>query len=281
MRIAIADLGAHTFHLLCARVEPDDTIVPLMTRRHALRLGESLVDGRIPKEMWHRALAALEDIGATAETHGFHLHVVGTSVLRETENGGELADVAAELLGIPVKILSHREEAELVYLGARSTLPSSVGRIAVIDLGGGSLEVALGDAYTIASAWSFPLGTLRLRALSASEIGDRVARGGVEAWAALRAYAPEAVVLTGGSARLIGKLLGKTLVDDAALRSLVRVLASLDDPGKLAFGVSEARLDTIDTACAIFAAIVSEAGRPATICARGLREGFIVRESRR
>ena len=282
MRIAVADLGGHTFHMLCARVGPDGTLVPELTRRHPLRLAASVVDGRIPRDAWTQALAAIDDLATTAEMYGFQLFAIGTSVLRDTEDGRALARAAGDILGVPVQLLSGREEAELVFLGARSALPPPTGPVAVIDLGGGSLEVALGDGRAIAATFSLPLGALRLRSLGADALAERVRTDGADTWRAIRAYEPETIVLTGGSARLVARLLGTPNIDSARLGSLARQLAVLDDEGRLALGVPAARLDTIGAATSILAAILAACGGGrGEVSPRGLREGFVVRASRR
>lgn len=282
MRIAVADLGAHTFHLLAARVGLDGAIHPELTRRHALRLGASVVDGRIPRSAWNEALAAIDDLALTAEMYGFQMFAVGTSVLRDTGDGRALARAAGDILGVPIQLLSGREEAELVFLGARSALPPSTGPVAVIDLGGGSLEVALGDHRSIAATFSLPLGALRLRSMGADALAERVRTEGADTWRAIRAFEPESIILTGGSARLVGKLLGTSSVDTAKLQSLARQLAVLDDEDRLALGVPEARLDTIGAATSILGAIVAACGGGrGEVSPRGLREGFIVKASRR
>lgn len=281
MRIAVADLGSHTFHLLCANVDGEGAIVPELSRKHALRLGASLCEGRIPPDAWERAMTALTDLAAGARLFGGTTFAVGTSVIRETDDGRDLARAAHRILGVPVQILTGHEEAELVFLGARSALPPTTGRVAVIDLGGGSLEVALGDATSIAHTWSLPLGALRLRELAPDTLADHVLDLGRDAWAGVRAYEPETIVLTGGSARLVATLLGSSTLAASQAHELAARLAALDHAGRIAMGVPEARADTIATAASIFAAVIAACDRPASISPRGLREGFIVRAARR
>lgn len=281
MRIAIADLGSQTFHLLGARVDDTGAIVPELSRRHALRLGASIVDGRIPPDAWERGLAAVDDLAVAARMFGGEVFAVGTSILRDTEDGRAFALAASERFGVEVQILSGHEEAELVFLGARSALAPSHGRVAVLDLGGGSLEVAIGDADGLAATWSLPLGALRLRSLEDHAIADHVASTGRQAWRAVGEYEPDTLVLTGGSARLIGELHGRPTLDARSFHDLARRLDALDGPGRLALGIPQARLDTIVPAATILGAALAAVGGTAEVSARGLREGFVVRTIRR
>jgi len=280
-RIAIHDLGSHSFHLLCARIDAGGAVVRESSRKHLVRLGaSSLKTGHIPADAWQRGLDALDDLATVARAFDGQTYAVGTSVLRDTHNGAAFAAAASDRLGIPVKVLAGSEEAELVFLGALSVLPPTTGTVAVIDLGGGSLEIAVGDRDGVRLARSLPLGTLRMRGLGSDGLAAYVRARGTATWSAVRALAPGAVVLTGGSARLLATLHGDSRLDCDGFAALERRLASLGDEARVMLGIPAERLDTVVPSAAILRAVISELGGVAWVSACGMREGFLVRASR-
>jgi exopolyphosphatase/guanosine-5'-triphosphate,3'-diphosphate pyrophosphatase len=166
MRIAAFDLGSNSFHLLVVDAHPDGTFVPLIKEKDMLRLGDAVGrEGRIPDALADRAVATVERfrklaIGAGTE----EIHARATSALREAENGGEVVDRMAAEAGVKVRVISGQEEARLIFEAVRAAVVIDPGPALCLDLGGGSLEIMVGDRKTLQLSASVPLGVARLTA---------------------------------------------------------------------------------------------------------------------
>lgn len=166
MRIAAFDLGSNSFHLLVVDAHPDGTFVPLVREKDMLRLGDAVGrEGRIPDALADRAIATVERfrklaVGAGAE----ELHARATAALREAENGGEVVDRMATEAGVKVRVISGQEEARLIFQAVKAAVVIDPGPALCLDLGGGSLEVMVGDRTGLRLATSVQLGVARLSA---------------------------------------------------------------------------------------------------------------------
>ena len=147
MRLGALDLGSNSFHLLVARVDGRGRFQKVTGRKAMLRLEEAVAaSGRIQPELFASALDAVGELIAVAREHDADdVILAGTSALREAENGAAFAAAVRARHGVPVEILSGEEEGRLVYHGARSRIDELPTRVAVLDLGGGSVEAAVGD----------------------------------------------------------------------------------------------------------------------------------------
>ncbi|MDB4981374.1 MAG: Ppx/GppA phosphatase, partial [Myxococcales bacterium] len=143
MRIAALDCGSNSFHLIVADVETGGRIQVLDRAKELVRLGDStLHTGVIPPELFRRALDALKFLRRIADRHKPDaLVAVATSAVREAQNGGEFVRAARDEVGIDIRVIRGDEEARLIYHGARGSLDLGKRRVALFDLGGGSLEV--------------------------------------------------------------------------------------------------------------------------------------------
>ncbi len=275
--MTVVDLGANTFHLLVGRVRPQGGVEKSYSLKRLVRLGAGALARRwIDEAAWQRGmLAVAELVDCAVALSSLPMRVLGTSVLREAENGAAFASEITARFGITVEILDGAEEARLVYLGARCDADDRRSRAAVFDLGGGSLQIAVGEGDRLIRRESLPLGVLRLRGI---DVAERVRSVAGEALAAVHALRPAEVVLAAGTARLVGRLAGgvtRLAADQAA--DLARLLATLDSPALLALGVPAGRLDTIAPGAAAIAELLAVLGVPsARIAAGGLREGCVV-----
>ena len=143
---------------------PAGTIKVLDRAKEMVRLGDStLHKGVIPPEVFRRGLDALKALRRIADRHKVDaLVAVATSAVREAQNGGEFVRAARDEVGIDVRVIRGDEEARLIYLGARGSLDLGKRRVALFDLGGGSLEVILADAQELYFTASLKLGVIRL-----------------------------------------------------------------------------------------------------------------------
>ena len=164
MRIAALDVGSNSFHLMVAEVETGGTIKVLDRAKEMVRLGRlDAAKGVIPPDVFRRGLDALKALRRIADRHKVDaLVAVATSAVREAQNGGEFVRAARDEAGIDVRVIRGDEEARLIYLGARGSLDLGKRRVALFDLGGGSLEVILADAQELYFTASLKLGVIRL-----------------------------------------------------------------------------------------------------------------------
>lgn len=146
--IAAVDLGSNSFHMVVARAQ-DGQLVVLDRLREMVRLAAGIgTDGDLDAESQTRALDCLARFGERLrDIPSGRVRVVGTNTLRLARRPQQFLAACREALGHPVEIISGIEEARLVYMGVARSMPPVEGRTLVIDIGGGSTEVVLGDGY--------------------------------------------------------------------------------------------------------------------------------------
>jgi len=146
---AAIDLGSNSFHMIVAEIINHQMHV-IDRHKDMVRLANGLdKKGYLSKEKMDEALKSLEKIGQRiAHIPKSHLRIVGTNTLRKAKNSRLFLSRASEALGKPIDIISGREEARILYLGVAHSLPSKQGRRLVIDIGGGSTELIIGEDFT-------------------------------------------------------------------------------------------------------------------------------------
>ena len=164
MRLGVLDIGSNTAHLSIVEGWADGTFRPLMDRRAVLRLADAAFPSmEMPEEAAQRLIATVGEMRAVAtEQRVAALVAFATSAIREARNGMSVLGVLREATGVPVRVLPGVEEARLTYLAARTWATFSARRLLVLDIGGGSLEVAGGEGEHPEIADSLPLGATRL-----------------------------------------------------------------------------------------------------------------------
>ncbi|MEU6773704.1 Ppx/GppA family phosphatase [Streptomyces sp. NPDC046759] len=163
MRVSVVDAGSNTVRLVIADVE-GGVPLPVHTVKWKLRLSEHVgPDGRIGDEAVERLVKAVAEAGATARRwHAPGPLAFATAVVRGAPNREEVLRRVAAGTGIRMCTLPGETEAELTFLAARRWLGWSAGPLALLDIGGGSLEVAFGRGRLPDFAASLPLGANRL-----------------------------------------------------------------------------------------------------------------------
>jgi len=195
--VAGVDLGSNSFHMIVARAEEGGRVHVLDRIRDPVRLAAGLDDRReLTQRAIDRALVALERFGQRlrALPHS-DVMAVGTNTMRQARNGAEFLERAETVLGHPIEIISGHEEARLVYLGVAHTVSDDVGRQLVIDIGGGSTEVVIGERFETVMLDSlymgcvnytsrfFPSGVISRDAFRRAEIA-----AGLEFWSLREQY---------------------------------------------------------------------------------------------
>jgi exopolyphosphatase / guanosine-5'-triphosphate,3'-diphosphate pyrophosphatase len=164
VRLAVLDVGSNTVHLVVVDGKPDGTFVPVARERDTLRLAEAAFPGRfLPDEAVDRLIASVKQKRQAADRlHAEALVGFATSAIREARNGADALGRVREATGVSISVLSGVEEARLTYYATRRWTAFSANRLLVVDIGGGSLEVAGGEGDRPELVESLPLGVARL-----------------------------------------------------------------------------------------------------------------------
>ncbi len=303
-RLAVLDLGSTTFQLLVADATRDGSLTPVLRERVVLNLGLVLAGrGRIPGDVAARAAETAGRLhGIAVRTGARRVLPIGTSALRDSPNRAELAALLREEVGGRLRFIDGEEEARLTYAGVAASVAIGPGTSLLLDLGGGSLEVALADEDGLRWGVSLPVGAGRLtgqlvrhdpptrqeRKLVRSEVGERV-----EAIAARVAAArPRRCIASGGTAGALARLiaarrwssppvsLNQFVVTVEELRELTRELAGLTLAERLRLpGIDERRAELLPAGGWILTQAASALGATELIHSEwGLREGAVLEE---
>lgn len=157
---AIIDIGTNSVRLLMAEKDEKGEWKTLRKELRSTRLGEGMTDkATIGQGAKERTLSAVGEFTAMAKLEGAEdIFAYGTSIMRDASNGEEFADEVTAASGVPVRILSGKEEAYYSYIGAAGT---SGVITSVVDIGGGSTEICVGFGTDVGARHSFCLGCVR------------------------------------------------------------------------------------------------------------------------
>lgn len=166
MRLGVLDVGSNTVHLLVVDAHPGARPLPAHSHKTELRLAQLLDDeGAIGPDGIDRLVAVVHEALQAAEDKGVEeLLPFATSAVRDARNADDVLARVREETGVELQVLSGEEEAKLTFLAARRWFGWSSGKLLVIDIGGGSLEIAYGMDEEPDAAVSLPLGAGRLTA---------------------------------------------------------------------------------------------------------------------
>lgn len=189
--VAAVDLGSNSFHMIVAGLSLSTGTLRVIDRlREPVRLAEGLTesDKKLDERARRRALECLERFGERLRRlDPSNVRVVGTNTLRRARDAEKLMREAEQVLGHPIEVVSGYEEARLVYLGVAHSLGFDARRRLVVDIGGGSTEVILGEGECPQRMESLHLGCVRLTndffadgKITARRMDDAVLRGRLE-----------------------------------------------------------------------------------------------------
>ena len=164
MRGAVMDLGSNSFKLMLAE-QMGGMLKIHFEKAFVTRIGENLVnEGKITCVAMDRAMKVLRQCRLMIQKFQPDVvQVVGTSALRTAHNAGEFLTEAADILSTPIKVISGAQEARLVYSGIVSNQHWRNADVICLDLGGGSLEVTVGNEGEWLKGKSFAVGCVRMR----------------------------------------------------------------------------------------------------------------------
>ncbi|RBP63144.1 exopolyphosphatase/guanosine-5'-triphosphate,3'-diphosphate pyrophosphatase [Brevibacterium sanguinis] len=303
MRLAVLDIGSNSVHLLVVDAHVGAPPLPATSHKEILRLAEYLdEDGSIDEYGQERLHSFIAEAVEIAEDQGSEqILAFATSAIRDAPNGLELIEAINRQLGVTLNVMSGRDEARVTFLAARRWFGWSAGKILLLDIGGGSLEIAAGQDEYPQAAVSVPLGAGRtyadflpdplpsaddiqlLRKHARSQIG-RIA-GDIN-----RVGRPDQVVGSSKTFRSLARIAGAAPSGDGIyaprklfrrdLAGIIDTLASrTPEERALLPGVSEARAGQV-----LAGAIVAEAAftifdiAVMNISPWALREGIIMRK---
>jgi exopolyphosphatase/guanosine-5'-triphosphate,3'-diphosphate pyrophosphatase len=306
MRLGVLDVGSNTVHLLVVDAHRGAHPTPTHDERSLLRLAEHVGDDDLLSKQGEKALLkavqAACDRAEKLRCDGFLALV--TSAIREAENGLEVLDRIRARTGVELQVLTGEEEARLTFLAVRRWFGWSAGQLLVLDIGGGSLELASGIDEDPDVALSLPLGAGRMtrRFLPAARAGGRP---DLDALAALDRHAqellhpaaaklravgqPDLVAGTSKTFRTLARLTGAApysaglrVARELRLESLEQLIGFVSriESGALAElqGVSPDRAHQVPAGAVVAAAALRAVHVPCVrICPWALREGVILR----
>lgn len=161
--LAAVDLGSNSFHMVVARIE-DGHVHILDNLKEMVRLGAGLDSkGLLSEEARDRALQCLKRFGErVTDLPPGSVAAVGTNTLRQAKNSRHFLTEAREALGHPIAVIAGKEEARLVYLGVSHSLVAEDGKRFVMDIGGGSTELIIGDNFEPLHLRSLEMGCVSM-----------------------------------------------------------------------------------------------------------------------
>jgi exopolyphosphatase/guanosine-5'-triphosphate,3'-diphosphate pyrophosphatase len=302
MRLGVLDVGSNTVHLLLVDAHQGGRPIPAFSHKAEIRLGGHLdADNRLTEDCSLRLLEFVVEALQIAEDKGVHeLLAFATSAVRDAANGDELLAWIEAETGVAIKVLPGEDEARLTFLAARRWFGWSSGRLLLLDIGGGSLEIAAGVDEEPAVAVSLPLGAGRLTRdwlpgdpPTADEV--RKLRRHVRAEIAtavgvlLRDGPPNHAVATSKTFRQLARIAGaapssdgpyvKRALKHADVTAIAERLAQTTVAERIAMpGVSEGRAGQLAAGAIVADAAMDLFSLPVLeICPWALREGVILR----
>jgi exopolyphosphatase/guanosine-5'-triphosphate,3'-diphosphate pyrophosphatase len=285
MVCACIDIGSNTTRVLVAEAR-GGRLTELLQRRAFTRVGRAVTAaGAIPRAKIDEVARVVAQQRTLAEAHGAcALRAVATSAVRAAANREEVVEAVREHGGVELAVLDGEEEARLAFLGATAMLERPVeGPVGVVDVGGGSTEIAIGTPAGGVEWWaSLPVGSSLLterHLRSDPPTVDELAAMAEHARAALSAVdvpQVECAIAVGGSATSLHRLVGGEL-GDAALERALGVLAGA--PGAeiaVRHDIEPDRVALLPGGILVLRAVSERLGRPLAIGHGGLREGVVL-----
>jgi exopolyphosphatase / guanosine-5'-triphosphate,3'-diphosphate pyrophosphatase len=282
------DIGSNTTRLLVADVE-DGRLRELSARRVFTHIGASLgPDGHIPPRKVEETARVTAQLAEEARTRGATmLTVLGTAAVRESANARELQEAVRAESGLELRVLSGEEEAGLSFAGACHALEGGDGRLAVVDVGGGSTEIAVGERRGRPEWWrSVSLGSsllCRRHLHSDPPARAELAAARAEADAVLAELRPPAVdeaVAVGGTATALDPLVGGRLDPDSLTTGLGRLCSQPAGAAAQELGLAPERVRLLPGGMTVLAAVSALLGTAMRVVRSGLREGALLELSR-
>jgi exopolyphosphatase/guanosine-5'-triphosphate,3'-diphosphate pyrophosphatase len=281
MRCACIDIGTNTTRVLVADAERG-RLTELRQERAFTRIGKGMtLGGAISRAKIEEVAQVVGAQVALARSLGAEaVSVVATAAIRDAANRDEFCAA----MGVEVVILDGEDEARLAFLGATQTLGEELpGRIGVVDVGGGSTEIAIGTLAGGVDRWtSLPVGSglladryLRSDPPAMPELDLLFAHATTEL-EAVDLPAPDRAVAVGGSAASLRTVVGSVLDREALQRALLVLCGASTAAVAERFGLDAERVRLLPAGIVILHAAAQRLGQPLQIGRGGLREGVLL-----
>jgi exopolyphosphatase/guanosine-5'-triphosphate,3'-diphosphate pyrophosphatase len=298
VRLGVLDVGSNTIHLQVMDAHLGARPTPATNFKVELRLTDYLDEtGSITKE----GIKQLHDAIADAVSHANQnktdeILAFATSAVRDSKNGPEIIQEINQRHQIDLQILTGDEEARMTFLAVRRWMGWSAGKLLVLDIGGGSLEIASGIDENPEATISFPLGAARLTRDFLT--GDPYSSKGVkfledfvqtkledEIPSILRVHDANHFVATSKTFRTLARLSGHMFnenpkfLESANLKSMISKLADMTNKTRADLpGVSTSRAQQIVAGAIVARSVMAILDiEKVEICPWALREGIVLR----
>lgn len=286
VRLACVDIGSNTTRLLVAEIDDDAVWRELMTQRAYTLIGKRAdKDGTLPKKL----VADVAEVVSTQvrlarEMGADDITIVATAAVRAAPNKDKLLDKILDRTDISVRVLSGHEEAQLAFIGATKRLGAPAeGTIVVIDVGGGSTEIAIGTVDE-GSTWdaTFRVGSGMLTEAYVTDDPpgdgdlDRVRQHVSGVFEGLDLPPIEKAVAVGGTATSLRRIVGAELSHETLERGIRILTESPAAEVAERFDLAPERVQLLPAGMLILEELSDLIGLPLSIGNGGLREGVIL-----
>ncbi|MFL5555522.1 MAG: HD domain-containing protein [Gemmatimonadaceae bacterium] len=304
VRVSAIDIGSNSIRQTIADVSPSGVIRVVDEMKAAPRLGAGLYErGALSEVAIQNALMVLGRMATLANQLGVkHSEVVATSAVRDASNGDQFLRLVREETGLRVKALRGEDEARLAFRSAQAHFDLAVGRAVVMDIGGGSLELALSADGLVERLISLPLGAIRMTeeylARDPKKKGMRKLRKHVRMelrrHLSARHWHAARIVCSGGtftnlasiylarSGMESAKTVHGTVIPGVELEHIVDILANMSVSERQGVpGLNAARSDIIVAGLAVAAEVVARLeAKEIVVSSYGIREGILLETAR-
>jgi exopolyphosphatase/guanosine-5'-triphosphate,3'-diphosphate pyrophosphatase len=283
MTVAVIDIGSNTGRLLIARRGSTAAVVALRTERTVLGLGHEIEStGTISAQKLDETMTCARRYAKLARAHGAtHIDVVITAPGRQSENADVLLAGLSHVTGVQARVLSSHDEGRYAFEGATAGHTGLEVPVAVCDVGGGSTEIAIGGPDRRPDGLiSVDIGSLRLTSRFLE--GDPPSRRAInharkevqERLGDLEHIQVATALATGGSARALRRLAGRTLDERRLDRAIRLVSRQPSERVARAYGIHVERARVLLAGALILRETQQVLGVPLQVARGGLREGL-------
>lgn len=303
MKLAAIDIGTNSIHMVVVRVDRAGAFEVVDRSKEMVKLGAgTLSSGVLSEEAMEAGLACLRRLQKLGKAHGCHYVVAAaTSAVREADNRDEFLRRIQESTGLRVRVLSGLEEAELIFRAVQDGTDLSERKALVFDLGGGSTEIMVGNAFGLHLSESLPIGIIRMTEEFAQNPGvtskkryhalvTRVGELAGQVVEQARAVGFDVTIGTSGTFKCLGEMLDSG--DEAHPRGVVHLptvrrkeleklaadLQGLDEPQRAALKrMNPKRAGNIAVGATIVLELMNQLGvEEARLSNRALRDGLVL-----
>lgn len=292
--IAAVDMGTNSFHMIIAETTAHGTFRIIDRMKHWVRLGDGIDKrGRLDEAAISRMIESLAFFKQLAESYDAHIHCIATSAMRDAPNRNTIARRIRKELDLVVEVIKGEEEARLVFQGVRSEGYINDEPSYIIDIGGGSTEIIVGDQGGVLVAESLDMGARRYsrRFFSSQNYTTRqlhqcshAAASKIQSIASeFKPFEVNSVYGTSGTIRTLAEIIAQFYnLDDAthlALSHLKAMRVKLIEAVKhdqLPDSIEKERKETLIAGATILEEVMSALHiRSLRVCPSALREGII------